>query len=450
MKRKYYSLLLWITALISCDKEFLEAKPDLALVVPHTVKNLQAILDNTAIINNNTPYLGELSAGDNFIQPNRYQTIQVHERNAFIWAKEVYETSVVNDWDWSYRRVFYANQALEGLVRLPEKEKTGPDYELVKGSALFFRAWAFNHLAQEFCKPYIPSSASSDPGIPLRLESNINIRTTRATVKETYDQIIGDAKLALRYLPATVQVKTRPSRQAVYALLSTTFLQMEDYQNAKLYADSCLALGADLTNYNTVKPAGAFTFKQFSPEVIFHSYILHGHGFNVANLDVSKELYQQYGANDLRKTLFFKDNQGIVNYIGSYSGAREFFSGFAVDEMYLIEAECLARSSNRVEALKYLNTLLAARWKSGTFTPLTASSDEEALKHVLAERRKELIFRGRRWSDLRRLNRDPRFAVTLSRTVGATTYTLAPNSPLYVLPIPHDVIVMSKVEQNPR
>ncbi|MES3016642.1 MAG: RagB/SusD family nutrient uptake outer membrane protein [Bacteroidota bacterium] len=450
MKRYYYSFIFIIIALVSCGKEFLDAKPDLALVVPHTVKDLQAILDNTVIMNNNTPFLGELSAGDNDIQPNRYQTIQVQERNAFIWAKEVYETSLVNDWDWSYRRIFYANQALEGLARISEDKKGDAEYELAKGSALFFRALTFNQLAQQFCKPYIQSSASSDLGIPLRLESNINVKTTRATVKQTYDQIIGDAKLAARYLPSSAHVKTRPSRQAAFALLSATFLQMQDYQNARLYADSCLAIGAGLTDYNSVKPAGAFTFQQFSPEVMFHSSILHGHGFNVANLDVSKELYQQYGANDLRKSLFFKVTGSVINYIGSYTGAREFFGGFALNEMYLIQAECLARSGNRAEALKYLNTLLAKRWKTGTFTPLTASTDEDALKLVLTERRKELVFTGRRWSDLRRLNQDPKFAVTLSRTIGTIVYTLTPNSPLYVLPIPQDVIAMSAVEQNPR
>lgn len=442
--------MLGIIFLTSCKEGYLEAKPDLSLVVPHTVKEFQALLDNTAIINSHTPFLAEVGAGDNDLQPNRHQTLQVKERNAFIWAKDIYENQIVEDWDWSYRRVFYANQALGGLEDMEDGQKNRADYKQAKGSAFFIRGWTFYQLAQQFCKPYIPASASSDLGIPLRTESNINIKTTRATVQQTYDQIISDAMNAARYLPATVTVKTRPSRQAAFALLSTTFLQMQDYTKAKLYADSCLAISAELTDYNTVKPAGAFSFKQFSPEVIFHSNTLYGIAFIESNFTLNKSLYDQYASNDLRKTLFYKDTKGIITFVGSYTGAREFFSGYAIDEMYLILAECFARKSDKVQALHYLNMLLKTRWKTGSYTPLTAASDEDALKLVLAERRKELVFRGRRWSDLRRLNQDSRFAVTLTRTVGTNAYNLVPNSPLYVLPIPPNVINLTGIEQNLR
>jgi hypothetical protein len=72
-----------------------------------------------------------------------------------------------------------------------------------------------------------------------------------------------------------------------------------------------------------------------------------------------------------------------------------------------------------------------------------------ALDTVLAERRKELAFRGIRWSDLRRLNQED-WNITLTRNLNGTPYTLPPNSKLYTLPIPPDVIQESGIAQNPR
>jgi len=97
-----------------------------------------------------------------------------------------------------------------------------------------------------------------------------------------------------------------------------------------------------------------------------------------------------------------------------------------------------------------LDTLLVIRRKTDTYVPLTAGSADEALSIVLTERRKELVMRGLRWTDLGRLNEDSRFAKTLTRQIAGTSYTLPPNDPRYVLLIPNEVIQFTKMEQNSR
>lgn len=42
--------------------------------------------------------------------------------------------------------------------------------------------------------------------------------------------------------------------------------------------------------------------------------------------------------------------------------------------------------------------------------------------------------------DLKRLNREPEFAKTITHTINGTEYKLEPNSPKYVLPIPPVVL----------
>ena len=53
----------------------------------------------------------------------------------------------------------------------------------------------------------------------------------------------------------------------------------------------------------------------------------------------------------------------------------------------------------------------------------------------MAERRKELMGRGGfRWADLKRLNKDPRFAKTITRTYLNETFSIEPNGARYQFP----------------
>jgi hypothetical protein len=97
-----------------------------------------------------------------------------------------------------------------------------------------------------------------------------------------------------------------------------------------------------------------------------------------------------------------------------------------------------------------LNTPLQNRWLQGTFTAVCAASSASALDIILVERRKELAFRGLRWTDLRRLNKEGR-NISLTRLLNGSVYQLNPNSPDYILPIPPDVLGFNpNIQQNPR
>ncbi|HSU50550.1 MAG TPA: RagB/SusD family nutrient uptake outer membrane protein, partial [Segetibacter sp.] len=123
--------------------------------------------------------------------------------------------------------------------------------------------------------------------------------------------------------------------------------------------------------------------------------------------------------------------------------------GIATDEVYLTRAECNARAGNITAAMSDLNSLMSKRWKAGAFVPFAATNTSDALTLILQERRKETLFRGLRWLDLRRLNSEGA-NITLTRNLNGQLYTLAPNDPKYVLPIPPDVVSLSGMAQNER
>lgn len=324
------------------------------------------------------------------------------------------------------------------------------NWDNVKGSALFYRAYNFYVLAQQYCKPYSDRS-DTDLGIPLRLNSNINERSKRATVKSTYDRIITDLIEAITLLPSTISYKTRPSKPACYAMLARVYLSMGNYAAALVNATACLALYNKVIDYNTLNSASTYPIPQLNDEIIYQTRLGGATLFSSANLNVTQELLSLYNSNDLRLKLFFEKSVSNTSFKGSYDGSRFFFSGLAVDEVLLIRSECNSRAGNLKDALEDLNTLVKKRWnKESAYVEFNTTDKELAISKVLEERRKELCFRGLRWTDLRRLNQENNRQTTLTRVLNGQTYQLLPNDPKYTFPIDLNEILISGIEQNNR
>jgi tetratricopeptide (TPR) repeat protein len=441
---------------VSCKKDFLDAKPNVALIVPSTVADYQSILDNntlSTLFNNNQPALNEIGAGDFYLTYTSWQGLDnEQERTSYLWSPDIFEGQSSFDWNDTYKRVLYENIVLDGIVKILTNPANQAGWNNVKGTALFYRAYDFLSLIEEFAKAYDPATASTDLGVPLRTTSDVNIKSTRASVQATYDLIISDLNLAKSLVPITPLFPTRPGTAAIYGLLSRVYLSQGNYPQALVCADSCLKISNKLLDFNTLSTSASYPFKRFSAEVIYHhtlGNVSAMDNFN-PNLIADSVLYKSYNNNDLRKKIYFKTVSGFITCNASFGGKAVRFGGLTTNEMYLIRAECYARANNTALAMQDLNTLLKTRWITGTFVPYTAISSNDALTQILSERRKELVYRGLRWEDLKRLNKDPNTAVTLTRVFNGMTYTLPPNSNLYVFPIPPDEILASGIPQNPR
>ncbi len=456
-KNIHIASLIILSMLAACKKDWLALKTDTALVVPDKLENYQALLDYEAVINDvNAGALGEIGTTDYFIETETWKFLSLAtERNAYIWLPNTFEGEAVSEWDNPYQKIYYANVALEGVAALEVPPAYAKDRDNIRGCALFIRAFNTFQLASLFCNTYDPATASSDHGIPLKLTSSPDEKTVRGTVEDTYRQIIKDLLEAEKLLPVQAAYKTRPSRSAALALLARTYLVMSNYDKALTYADEAIRIYPNLLDYNTAIASSRSSFKEFNEEVLYHAKMLSYTilSFRAGGTFITPDLFAKYTTNDLRRTKFFAPGTLGQLFVGSYSGSATpiaLFSGIANDEVYLTRAECYARKNKPAEAMNDLNTLLQSRWKAGTFIPFTAGDAEAALRIILEERKKELIFRGITWMDLRRLNKDDRFKVTLTRELDGKQYTLPPNDPRYTYPIPDNEIKLSGIPQNPR
>jgi starch-binding outer membrane protein, SusD/RagB family len=458
MKLKLIIIIFCIgfVGLTSCRK-FLETKSNQSLATPETLADLEAILNNP-LINKGTVLLNGMSDEYYYSFSNWNSRPQLH-KEGHVWDAQLNDFT---DWSVEYYAVFNANTVLYNLDLISKNNGDIDRQKRIRGAALVYRALTFYRLLQLYALQYDKNSASADWGIPLRLSADINEESSRAKMQESYDRILTDLQEALTLLPETtpesIVTKTFPTRAASFALLARVYLQMGEFTKAKDNASQALQLHGALMDFNDnnwVDAGLLVPFKPANPEVVLYSFTSSSpNSNNLAKID--SNLYKSYDNNDLRKKYYFiKNSDPSYRFRGSYSGKTgDLFCGLATDELYLIRAECLARANNFNDAMLDLNHLLKTRWRSengtSTYVDQVAADADEALEKILSERKKELVYREVRWSDIKRLNKETKFAITLSRNMNGQTYTLLPNDLRFALLIPIEVMNIVKLPQNAR
>ncbi|SIO03218.1 SusD family protein [Chitinophaga niabensis] len=447
MNTKYLCILFFLLNSFAC-KKFLETKSAQRLATPDNLNDLQLLLDNPIL----QVGLNAINTGTdeyNVLYSN-WQSLSDNNKRAYVWDPELNNS---NDWSGPYKGVFYANTVLFNLERI----RGGDDITRnnIRGAALFTRGFLFYFIAQQFAPQYDEATAGTDLGIVLRLNADFNEVSVRSTVKQTYQQIINDLEAAVKLLPEDQLLKSRPGKAAALAMLARVYLQTGDFKKAGENADACLKINNKLIDYNSLALTATFPLGLFSKNDEMLFYFKASTEVPVSGDEtrarVDSNLYRSYDPNDLRKKAFFKDNgNGTFAFKGSYTGEKTLFNGIATDEVYLIRAECNARMNNAVAAMEDLNALLQKRWASGKYAVLSNLSPDQVLQVTLQERKKELLCRGIRWSDLKRLNKDNRFAMTLKRELNGQVYLLPPNDLRYTVLIPTDIIFLTGIPQNPR
>lgn len=436
--------------LIACA-DYLDVKPNRSLATPNTLKDLRAILDNETRRNVNFPVAGDIASDYYYLDDMDFLALGIDARSNYLWHSD---TEIELDWYYMYLNIFDSNVVLEQVDDAALGNLSEADRDRIKGTALFYRGWCFFQLAQLFAPSYEVSRANDLLGVPLRLSPDIEYATYRASLSETYSQILDDLITSAALLPRNTPVAVQPDKAASHAALARVYLIMGDYQNSLLHANASLELHDNLINYSELSLSVNKPIAVLNEEVIWHAQASNGGGVFVApRAKVNPKLYALYDEGDLRKQAYFQEAaNGKFYFKGDYgTNVGVPFAGLATDEVILTKAECLARLGKVDSAIETLNELLETRWEKDKYDPLYADGVADALKLIINERFKGLAFRaGIRWSDLRRLNNEPEFAQVITREIEGVTYSLQPDDNRYTFLIPNSVVQMTDVAQNNR
>jgi hypothetical protein len=167
-----------------------------------------------------------------------------------------------------------------------------------------------------------------------------------------------------------------------------------------------------------------------------------------------------YGTTDLRRKFLSPTTTGGIAYPTGFM--RRFAPtssqiGVILPDMYLLRAECKARTNDLAGAKADVETLRFKRMSAAAapVPPAVAADPVQLTTFILQERIREFALQGFRWFDMRRLSVDPVYGTTVNYThtyYSATgtitsTFTLPPNR--LTLRFSAYVILQNPMTNNP-
>ena len=409
--------LMVLGGLFSCEG-FLEEKPQKSILVPNTLEDVRALLDNYTTLNENA--LMDFILADDWVTTTaNWESLNPWEQNSYLWKSLVFEpTERSTDYSKFYRKIFTANVSLQAL------ESLGPGTEVqsLKGEALFVRSMAYFQLAQLFLPS--PKSGKDEIKIPVKLSPEVNLKAQWWSAMEVIQQVEMDLLESFELMPLNSQFKNRPNKKVAKAALARLYLYTEQWDKALEAANYVLEKESkNLLDYNLLDKNKAYPFTLFNGEVLYYGVTS---SFSVTASSatfVNPNLTAKYAPTDLRKALFFTNSAQGSLFKGSYNGDYNLFTGIAIPEMYLTASEALIRKGNTQAGIAALTDLAKKRYQNMKDWEVELKKNPLAL--VLEERQKEQVFRGTRWMDIKRLIALGEFGNLPTRVIAGKNYNLS-------------------------
>lgn len=329
-------------------------------------------------------------------------------------------------WFASYQELLGVNMVLKNVAA----DATDPLILQAKAENLFLRAFVNFNLVRLYGRPYY-QTPETNPGIPLVLEpiTSTSNPPLRASVKDTYSQIIKDLTAAIP-LFSQKKVNSYAGKYAAFALLSRVYLYMSgtfsspNIDAAKLsqqYADSVinnggytLAQGTAYTNlYNASNQANTEIIWAVNHDAIqtgIPKWLMQPAGpyagsvqYSTGQAKPSPDFLALLTPGDLRKSFYPKDKYPNNNtdtlscfkYMYKYVNIGVYTSyspmqHLRLAEIYLNRAEAKAKQGDNAGALADLNQI---HTRAG-LTALSGLTGQSLFDAILNERRIELAFEG--------------------------------------------------------
>ena len=359
-------------------------------------------------------------------------------------------------WADGYAALNNINNVIQGVAELQDTGLSNSEKAILKqyeGEAKVLRALMFLSLCNVYAQHYTFTADASHLGIPIPLKTPApGVKLPRATVKETYAQIIDDLKSGVESLNGISNTKIFVTADAARALLSRVYLYMADYDNTEKYATEVLS-----TNKYGLVPANEYydlfssvsqiaNFQSIKSEVLWQLSLNQISNQYLASFYASVNFlgtpsnayYQMFETADVRKSMFALTNSNyrILKYDGTGTTTQTWPMISKVvrsAEVILNRAEANYHQQKYTQAVEDLK-LIRARAYNVTPEGITISysSNSELLTLIKNERRKELGFEGHRIYDIMRYKESMTRGEDCNAAVCSVNY---PND-IFVMPIP--------------
>jgi hypothetical protein len=365
--------------------------------------------------------------------------------------------------DVQYAWFFYYNiiGSVNNIINASEDLSMSDDLHNILGQAYTYRAWAHFYLVQYFGKAYMIGNPSSDLGVPIMLATEPPYEgLPRNTVQEVYNQIESDLNDAMTHFE---NASDRPdishlNMDVAKGIAARVYLTTGDWENAAKYASearqgySLMSEAQYKSGFNSIEnPEWIWGSKMIQDQTAyFYSYFYYtSNNFNGSQNRsnpkfMNHKLYDMMSDTDYRKDLILKDAPNTFydwdagDNAGRYASEEEFDAAveeyieivnnssrhnmvpymhiklsqadgptispmdvihMRAAEMYLIEAEALARQGQDGAAQDVLYSLVSER---DSEYEKSTNTGQALIDEILVQRRIELFLEGHRWFDMLR------------------------------------------------
>lgn len=388
---------------------------------------------------------------------------------------------LVDVWTQNYILINNANNVIRRAPNVPFE--TSAEEILISrtvGEAKFLRAMSYFILVNMF------------GDIPLRTEPTTdfeNATIRKSPVADIYAQVISDLEDAAEVLPNTYTGGTfneegRVTRLAALAFLGKVYLQMGNKGAASIALENVIGRYSLLNDYGNLYAAGNDNTDESIFEISFNPGNQTGLGMNnsfiprseAAALGIvaggfsgnlptfpTQDVQDIYEPGDLRKdaSISIYDNNGIPEpYIGKFIDLDAAGAGSNINLVWLRYADVLLMKAEadgeNATSYELINQVRRRAFGQAPDTPdpaidIDASGPGTFLEKVMLERRRELVFEGHRYFDLKRL--PPATALSIINDHLSAEYTGVPavKEHQLIYPIPQTEIDVSNnvITQNP-
>ena len=333
----------------------------------------------------------------------------------------------------------------------------------VKCEALVLRAFFHYLLVQKFAKAYDPAYAAETPAIPYLTQSqNILATIPQQTLEYVYTHIINDLDEAIGIgaLPETPVNHMRVGLPFAYAVKAMALMAMQRYDEAAVAAENALDLNPTVLDYNNCLNTRGLISRPFmdcqEDFFVFRS-IIDVRGIQDATMarfedgHICRDKITTYNALTGQPIDYGTVLIGIPATMTAEFSPNWNNFGLKTSQMLLILAECELHKGNITPAMDYLDRLRANRILSEKYAPLkgSVSTLADAIAHYKQTAHGENIYSYYNFVDRKRWTRLPEFRETYTRTIMDKTYTLSPESDMWIFPFPQSVTnINTSIKQN--
>lgn len=460
MKKNIFIFAFLLSLFTACESK-LDIVPKGQAVLT-TVEELESLLnqrygfstpmgDLALICNEACAYMSTVSTV--YSQPNTLE-------HAYLFWDESIDRATLSTSDATYNSIYqYVNYMNVILDKIDDAEGDAHTKEVIIAEAHIMRAYLHWLGVNIYAKQYDEATAATEGGIAYVTDIDVSKQKEKLTLQAVYDNILADcAQEYIDALPDEAPSCIRAGKSWGYAVRAKVLMQMKRYGEALAMANKALEYQDAIEDRSYIVETGMWSLNYDSPNNIL---FMAGMISPVMEL-ISPETVAKFEEGDYVKDydlMTWDDVSGEAT--SGVPGSSYCFAfgvwgnsfGLTVERIMYVAAECYIRSGEIETGLGLVNKIREKRIHPDYYQPFSATTKEEAMTLLQNAKWIECIGTYENFFDCKRWNTEERYRRTITKTIPINdedmTFSIAPDSPLWVLPFPSNAVQYnSSLTQN--